>query len=84
MPVLARRPIFVNRYEPVYWPDIGSLGFDAVMIEKGNLTDDAVAEIRRVLTDAGRRAAAVERNFELGARHFSYGALQDKLEILFG
>ena len=39
--VLAKRPIFVNNYEPVYMPDIGSKGFKTVMIENGNLTEDS-------------------------------------------
>ena len=35
--VLGKTPIFVNNYEPVYWPDIGSKGFEAVMIENNKL-----------------------------------------------
>ncbi len=33
----ARVPIFVNNYEPVYWPDIGSKGFKTVQIENNEL-----------------------------------------------
>jgi len=47
--VLAKRPIFVNNYKPVYWPDIGSKGFKAVMIENGELTDEAVSQIDEVI-----------------------------------
>jgi glycosyltransferase involved in cell wall biosynthesis len=74
--VIARRPIFVNRYEPVYWPDIGSKGFETVMIEQGQLTKRAVEQIRGVLFDPVRRERMVERNFELGREHFSYDALE--------
>ena len=81
--VVARRPIFVNNYEPVYWPDIGSLGFKAVMIEGGQLTDEAVAQVRRVLDDAALRRQITEHNFRLGEEHFSYQALQQLLERLF-
>jgi glycosyltransferase involved in cell wall biosynthesis len=81
--VVARRPIFVNRYEPVYWPDIGSLGFDTVMIEGGELTDEAVGEVRQVLAVPARRQRMVEHNFALGRRHFSYQALEALLEPLF-
>jgi glycosyltransferase involved in cell wall biosynthesis len=81
--VVARRPIFVNNYEPVYWPDIGSLGFDTVMIEGGALTDEAVAKTQLVLSDPDRRQRMVEHNLALGRRHFSYQALEALLEPLF-
>jgi mannosylglucosylglycerate synthase len=74
--VVARRPIFVNRYEPVYWPDIGSKGFETVMIEGGELTANAVAQIRDLLDDPLRVERMVARNFELGREHFSYEALE--------
>ena len=73
--VLARRPIFVNDYEPVYWPDIGSKGFDAVMIKGGRLTDDAVAAMRAIVVSGARQAEIGARNFELGRKHFSYDVL---------
>lgn len=81
--VLARRPIFVNRYEPVYWPDIGSKGFEAVMIEGGRLTPEAVAEMKAILMSPPRRAAIAARNFEIGRRAFSYEALTPTLAGLF-
>lgn len=80
--VIARRPIFVNNYEPVYWPDIGSRGFDTVMIEGGKLTDDAVDQIREVISDPERAARMARHNFELGRRHFSYQALEGLLDQL--
>ena len=73
---MARRPIFVNRYEPVYWPDIGAKGFETVMIERGELTASAVAQIRDLLDDPLRVERMVARNFELGREHFSYEALE--------
>jgi glycosyltransferase involved in cell wall biosynthesis len=82
--VVARQPVFVNNYEPVYWPDIGSRGFDTVMIEGGLLTFDAVDQVRRVLDDPGRRREMVEHNHALGREHFSFQALQALLEGIFG
>lgn len=83
--VAARRPIFVNNYRPVYWPDIGSKGFDAVMIEDGRLTGEAVAEVREVLGDPARAAKMVEHNFALGREHFSFEALARHLgELIAG
>ncbi|MCP5060412.1 MAG: glycosyltransferase family 4 protein [bacterium] len=81
--VLARRPVFVNNYEPVYWPDIGSKGFDAVMLEGGVLTDEAVGQIDTILHDPERQREIAEHNFTLGRRHFSYDVLEEKLEALF-
>ncbi len=80
--VLAKRPVFVNNYKPVYWPDIGSLGFKTVMLEDNNLTDDAVEEIREILHNKRLQEEIVEHNFELGKKHFSYSVLQKKLEIM--
>ncbi|MHC4409120.1 MAG: glycosyltransferase, partial [Planctomycetota bacterium] len=74
--VLARRPIFVNNYKPIYWPDIGSKGFRTVQIEDNELTDDAVASIRSILSDAGARQEIAEHNFVLGRRYFSFEVLE--------
>lgn len=82
--ILAKRPIFVNAYEPVYWPDIGSKGFDTVMIRDNRLTDAAVEEIRAVLANPERQHSMTELNFTLGARHFSFESLRNTLATLFG
>jgi len=81
--VLARVPIFVNDYEPVYGPDIGSKGFETVQISGGQLTGDAVEQARGVLADRGRATRMAERNFALGREHFSYEALAAILAPLF-
>lgn len=81
--VLARRPLFVNNYKPVFWPDIGSKGFECVMLEDNQLTGAAVAEIDEVLRNPERRKEIGEHNFELGRQHFSYDLLEPKLEKLF-
>ncbi len=80
--VAARVPIFVNNYRPVYWPDIGSKGFKTVQIEDNQLTDEAVDEVRAVLTDPEHRAEIADFNFELGRQHFSYDVLARHLEAL--
>jgi len=78
----ARVPIFVNNYEPVYWPDIGSKGFKTVQIENNELTDRAVEDIRMVLTDGEHRAHIAEFNYDIGRRHFSYEVLGELLDEL--
>ena len=81
--VLAKRPIFVNNYKPVYWPDIGSLGFKTVQLEDNNLTDKAVSEIHEILTNKKLQKEIAEHNFELGKKYFSYEVLAEKLQGLF-
>ena len=81
--MLAKRPIFVNNYKPVFWPDIGSKGFECVMLEDSDLTDEAVDRIGEVLRDEKLQTEIAEHNFELGRKHFSYEVLEKKLEVLF-
>jgi glycosyltransferase involved in cell wall biosynthesis len=81
--VLAKRPVFVNNYEPVFWPDIGSKGFECVMLEDNQLTDAALAEVDEILHNPELRKQITEHNFRLGRQHFSYEVLQEKLEVLF-
>lgn len=80
--VLAKRPIFVNNYEPVYMPDIGSKGFRTVMIEHGNLTQEAVREMAEIVYNPELAREIAEYNFELGRKYFSYDTLRSKLEEL--
>jgi len=81
--VLAKRPIFVNNYKPVFWPDIGSKGFRIVMIEENNLTDDGVEEIRKIIYNDKLSQEITEYNFELGKKYFSYEVLEERLAKLF-
>ena len=81
--IVARKPIFVNNYKPVYWPDIGSLGFKTVMLEENNLTDEAVTEIDRIIHNPTLQAEIAEHNFDLGRKHFSLEVLEQKLQAVF-
>ena len=78
--LLARRPIFLNNYKPVYWPDIGSKGFRTVQIEDNVLTDAAVDTIRSILSDPKARRETAEHNFTLGRRYFSFEVLEELLD----
>ena len=80
--VLAKRPIFVNNYKPVYWPDIGSKGFKAVMIENGQLTDKAVEDMKEVIYNKKLNEEIAEHNYKLGKTLFSYDTLAEKLQEL--
>lgn len=81
--VLAKKPIFVNNYKPVYWPEIGSKGFRTVMLEDNSLTDEAVNEIEAIIHDEKLSREIAEYNFALGRKYFGIGVLQEKLEKLF-
>lgn len=81
--VLAKKPIFVNNYKPVYWPEIGSKGFKTVMLEDNILTDQAVDEIDKIIHSPNLAKEIAEYNFELGKKHFSYHVLEQKLFYLF-
>jgi glycosyltransferase involved in cell wall biosynthesis len=80
---LAKKPIFVNNYKPVYWPDIGSKGFEAVMIEGGKLTEDAVSQIDKIIHDKKLCKEIGDHNFALGKKYFSFEVLDELLTGLF-
>ncbi len=81
--VLAKKPIFVNNYKPVYMPDIGSKGFETVMLENNNLTDVMVKKMADILYDPARCKEIGEYNFNIGKKYFSYDVLEEKLTELF-
>lgn len=79
----ARVPIFVNNYEPVYWPDIGSKGFKTIMTENNVLKDCHVQAAREILTDQSYAREIGDHNYELAKTLFSYDVLEESLwEIL--
>ncbi|MEA3462224.1 MAG: glycosyltransferase family 4 protein [Bacteroidota bacterium] len=80
--VLAKRPIFVNNYEPVYMPDIGSKGFKTVMIENAELSAAAVSDMAEIIYNPALASEISEYNFQLGKKYFSYNTLREKLEEL--
>jgi len=80
--VLARRPIFVNNYEPVFMPDIGSKGFRTVMIENGELTGEAIGAMAEIIYNPALATEMTSHNFELGKKEFSYDTLREKLNQL--
>lgn len=81
--VLAKKPIFVNNYKPVYMQDIGNKGFETVMIEDSHLTDEKVKQMAEIIYDPVRCREIGEYNFEVGKKYFSYEVLEQKLNTLF-
>jgi glycosyltransferase involved in cell wall biosynthesis len=78
--VYFRRPILVNNYS-TYEVDIRPRGFRAVWFD-GFISDATLALARRLLDDPPLAAEWAARNYELGARHFSFTILRRHLEDL--
>ena len=73
-------PILVNTYS-IYAIDIKPKGFSVIEID-GYVTDEAVAQTRKVLTDHHLRDQMVTHNYATARRHYSYTILQRKLTSL--
>lgn len=78
--VFFRKLTVVNRYS-VFDADIRPLGFRFVELN-GEVTDEAVDELRAALADPIRTRADADHNFKLGAEHFSYHRLRRELRGL--
>jgi glycosyltransferase involved in cell wall biosynthesis len=81
--VLAKKPIFVNNYKPVYEQDIGCYGFKTVLIQDSVLTEKAVEDMAKVIYDTDLAQEMGEYNYELGKKHLSFEILEQKLNLLF-
>jgi len=81
--VLARKPIFVNNYKPVFMQDIGSKGFETVMLEDNNLTDEMVKKMADTIYNPERCKEIGEYNYQIAKKHFSFEVLEEKLRGLF-
>ena len=81
--ILAKKPIFVNNYKPVFWPEIGSKGFKTIIIEDNKLTDKAITEIDEIIHNKKLCKEIGEYNFELGKKYFTYEVLENILDKLF-
>ena len=74
------RPIVVNTYS-IYTMDIKPKGFEVIEID-GYVSDAAIREARKVLTDPDYRSKMVKRNYETAQKYFSYSVLRKKLKNL--
>jgi glycosyltransferase involved in cell wall biosynthesis len=81
--ILAKKPIFVNNYKPVYMQDIGNKGFETVMLEDSILTDDSIKKMSDIIYNPKRCVEIGEHNFNIGKKYFSYEVLEEKLRSLF-
>lgn len=81
--VLAKKPIFINNYRPVYEQDIGCYGFETVLLQDSILTEKAVKDMAKIIYNPTLAQQIGEYNYELGKKHFSYEILEQKLNLLF-
>ena len=81
--VLAKKPIFVNNYKPVFMQDIGNKGFETVMLEDNILTDKSVKDMSNIIYNPKLCKEIGEHNYEIGKKHFSYDVLKELLSSLF-
>jgi glycosyltransferase involved in cell wall biosynthesis len=73
-----RKPLIVHTY-PMYLSDIKSVGVQAVEFYH-DLTDDVLAQTRRMIDDAALRAQMTEQNCEVGFDYFSYVILRETVD----
>ena len=81
--VLAKKPIFVNNYKPVYMQDIGNKGFKTVMLEDNVLEVEKVQQMHDIIYNEKLCREIGEYNFNIGKKYFSYQVLEEKLTQLF-
>ncbi len=79
--IYFKKPLLVNRYS-VYIVDLEPKGFDVIAID-GFLTQKAVEQVKVVMLNEDRRREMVEKNFQIGKKHFSYQVLKRKLHAIF-
>jgi len=71
-----RRPVFVNRYS-VYASDIAPTGVRCIEVD-GALDPVALDEVQRLLAGPASWREAIELNYDIGRRHFSYETIRER------
>ncbi len=74
--IYFKKPIVVNRYS-IFVEDIEPCGFELIPFESF-VTQEVVDRIKQLL-EPENLSRAVDKNYELGKRHFSYEVLERKL-----
>lgn len=75
--VYHRKPIFVNNYS-IYASDIRPKGFRTILMDE-YISDRVLAEAKRFLGDSDYRQWAVDHNYTVARKHFSYRVLESNL-----
>lgn len=75
--VYFKKLIFLNRYS-IYIADIEPLGFDVVAFE-GFITETVVEDVYKYLKSPALLENALEKNYNLALKNFSYSVLEKRL-----
>lgn len=75
--IYHRRPLIMSAYE-IFSRDIQPKGF-SVMSFKNFIPDNLVAQAGDILDDPSKAEEAVERNYQIGRRHYSLESLERRL-----
>ncbi len=78
--VYFRRPIVVNDYT-IYALDIKPKGFRAIELD-GFVTEEAVAEVEKILRSPELAVEMAEHNYQLAKRFYSFAFLEHQLQGL--
>ncbi len=78
--VYFKKPVIITPY-PVYKTDIKPLGFKSIEIS-ANLKEKDINLVNKYLNDKKLVTKMVEDNFQLGKKHFSYEATEEKINSL--
>jgi len=79
--VYFRKPLLINRYA-TFVRDIEPKGFDLIVMD-GYLNRKTVSRVKEILTSSERRESMVNKNYDIGLRHYSFAVLQKCAERLF-
>ena len=78
--IYFEKPILINRYT-TFVRDIEPLGFELAVMD-GYLSNQTVKKVVDLLESTRRRKKAVENNYQIAARHFSYSRLRSQLNAI--
>lgn len=78
--VYFKKPVIITPY-PVYERDIKSLGFESIEINKILKTKD-IKLVNEFINNNEMVKEMVDKNFELGRKHFSYEATEEKISLI--
>ncbi len=79
--IYFKKMVVVNRYS-IYIADIEPLGFEVVNFENF-VTSSIVEKVFSYIKDKKRLKEAVEKNYELARKYFSFSVLEDKIIPIF-
>ncbi len=77
--IYYRKPVVCNRYA-IYRTDIEPCGFEPILFD-GFLTQETIAEVRRVLDNEGLRRQMAEHNYETAKQFFGLDVVEQELRF---